>query len=146
MNKAAFTMIELVFVIVILGILAAVVVLKIAASRSDAAVTAALASFKQTTDDIKATALASNAMSANLIDMTTSTNKVIQGDGNNGASTNGIVTKSDAKTCLGIEPIGTVGFKISYGVDINDNECSLIKSAFTSPETVTLLGNGVSRK
>ncbi len=46
-NKKAFTMIELIFVIVIIGILAAVAIPKLAATRDDAKIVSALASGKQ---------------------------------------------------------------------------------------------------
>lgn len=54
MKRAAFTMIELIFVIVILGILAAVAMPKLAATREDAQATAAFASFKTAINQIQA--------------------------------------------------------------------------------------------
>lgn len=53
MNKKAFTMIELVFVIVILGILAAVAVPKLTATRVDAQTALAQGQLKQLVNDIK---------------------------------------------------------------------------------------------
>ncbi|WP_294929473.1 prepilin-type N-terminal cleavage/methylation domain-containing protein [Sulfurimonas sp.] len=53
-----FTMIELIFVIVILGILAAVAIPKIAVTRNDAKATASLANWKIAVNQIQATATA----------------------------------------------------------------------------------------
>ncbi len=51
MRRMAFTMIELIFVIVILGILAAVAIPRLAATRDDAVVTALIADVKTCVND-----------------------------------------------------------------------------------------------
>ena len=51
MRRMAFTMIELIFVIIILGILAAVAIPKLAATRDDAVVTALIANVKTCVND-----------------------------------------------------------------------------------------------
>lgn len=61
--KNAFTMIELIFVIVILGILAAVAIPKLTATRDDAKQSAILADFKNIITSISASAMASGNMS-----------------------------------------------------------------------------------
>jgi prepilin-type N-terminal cleavage/methylation domain-containing protein len=56
--KKAFTMIELIFVIVVLGMLASVAVPKLMATRTDAKIAAEISNLKQNFDNLKANYLA----------------------------------------------------------------------------------------
>ena len=68
--KSAFTMIELIFVIVILGILAAVAIPKLAATRDDAMAVTAGSNIKQAIQDIAGFYLAKKEFSNNFSEMT----------------------------------------------------------------------------
>lgn len=68
MKRSGFTMIELIFVIVILGILAAVAIPKLAATRDDAKVSAELTNAAQVIQNIGAEYTAQGSVSAASLD------------------------------------------------------------------------------
>ena len=68
--KKAFTMIELIFVIVILGILAAVAIPKLNATRDDAEVVKGASNFATAISDIASYYTAKGKFAANILDMT----------------------------------------------------------------------------
>lgn len=136
-SKTAFTMIELVFVIVILGVLSAVAIPKLTASRDDAKQSAILADYKNIISSISASAMASG----NMDDLTS----VYSVGGN-------ILSVTSDKLGVG-DPSGS-GLKcatidVSSGKDINvtiDNttlNCKLFDRE--ANQEITVLGFNVTR-
>nr|WP_250325294.1 type II secretion system protein [Campylobacter sp. 2018MI27] len=76
--KKGFTMIELIFVIVILGILAAVAIPKLNATRDDAEIAKAASNFSTVISDITSYYTAKGSFAKNLSDMT---NVALESDG-----------------------------------------------------------------
>lgn len=68
--RKAFTMIELIFVIVILGVLAAIAMPRLAATRDDAAIARAATDFNTIIQDVAAYRISQNSFAKNITDMT----------------------------------------------------------------------------
>jgi len=80
MNKTAFTMIELIFVIVVLGILAAVAIPMLSATRDDAKAVASMSNFQTAVKDIQSSVATQGTIPANLaIIITANSNLLVAG-------------------------------------------------------------------
>lgn len=138
MKKSGFTMIELIFVIVILGILAAVAIPKLAATRDDAKIVGALTNSNQIVKDFTAYYTARGDFNATSID------QISNGTDGAGWVSNGFVPN---------QPLQTAGFTITFSdagndcftMDINSSATGAF-IAISQDTNATAVCTGVNRQ
>ena len=127
-------MIELIFVIVILGILAAVAIPRLAATREDAAASAALASFKTAVNQIQSSTTATGSIP----DLTT----IIDGSEQLGVTATDVTARTKAGGTICATATIT-GNNLVVAVPSTTGACSLF--ANVQAGTIPLLGTAVTR-
>jgi len=139
MKRAGFTMIELIFVIVILGILAAVAIPKLTATRTDAKASKGASEAATALQDFGAYYTAHGSF---LNSPTGMTNVSFNG----GDTHNGVQLVVDGKKCLKYTTNDTNGtVKIEDGDDASEIVCAAVKGAVDiDGKTHTFGGTGIS--
>ena len=132
--KKAFTMIELIFVIVIIGILAAIAIPKLTATRDDASVSAMISHTRKTLSDLSAYYTSqgnkmwkdATVTVATSVPLETSCGHII--DSNTQLSPNTFVLCSDDVVCVSFSSIDEGNLTITNGVDTTSPICEAVKS------------------
>ena len=141
-------MIELIFVIVILGILAAVAIPKLAATRDDAEVSAIMTKIGQAVGEISNYAVSQGKVETDFSVMSNAIdNLVMRGEatlGNKSAAIKG----GSVANCVSIQVVTNgldESMQIVFGAPGGDDKCAAIQNNLPlQNETIALVGNRVS--
>ena len=149
--KKGFTMIELIFVIVILGILASVAIPRLAATREDAEISAAVANLRTLVSDVTAYYTAKGSFDTNT-KWSEITNVPLDGAGSNavaeGTSSSAATArlKAGGKNCIGVrlvEKNGATPAHIVFSKESGGSVCNQVQSADPIKAYFTSTVNGV---
>jgi prepilin-type N-terminal cleavage/methylation domain-containing protein len=148
MKRAGFTMIELIFVIVILGILAAVAIPKLSATRDDANIAKMATNAATVVSDVGAYYTSQGAMGTNWVDMTNVPLETAAGTAITASTTSGtqVLLTDGTNTCVTFD-VNSITGSLTVGVPSSPagTICPTIKTKIVNlTKTHTFGGTGVS--
>jgi len=133
-HKKAFTMIELIFVIVIIGILAAIAIPKLAATRDDAKIAAVISHARKTLGDLQSYYTSQGNYMWRTINIDEATSVPLETacdtplPANTALSPNTFVLCHDNVICLSFETIDEGNLTITDGTVTTDIICEAVKA------------------
>ena len=148
--KKAFTMIELIFTIVIIGILAAVAIPKLAATRDDAKVSKRANEVMNVANEIASFAVSQGTNNINIANVSNAANSMIDRKvatlQNNGTRLN--IKMNTVSDCLKLEIIKVnldINLTITHGNTGNNELCQALQKVIdTTPYEVSIGGSRIS--
>jgi len=130
--KKAFTMIELIFIIVIIGILSSIAIPKLAATRDDALVSQRMHIITSASNEIAAYIVSQDRVENSLADMSQIIRSyILNGNASSNVNRDVKIKVGEENDCIGIkvETNGTVEvIKLYYPSNTNDRICESLRS------------------
>jgi len=138
--RKAFTMIELIFIIVIIGILSAIAIPKLTATKNDAEISKMMAGIDTAMQEISAYAVSHQAISDDLSEMSGSIDSMVErGDASLNTSLKKVtIEMGNVTDCVSLQIYsqnGNEDINISYGNAGSDELCRRLQNSLNTKST-----------